>query len=34
MDRVDGLVFAVAAAVIIGLLHGGPWHLAGGLLTW
>ena len=34
MDRVDGLVFAVAAAVIIGLLHGGPAHLALGLLRW
>ena len=34
MDRVDGLVFAVAAAVIVGLLHGGPSHLAAGLLTW
>ncbi len=34
MDRVDGLVFAVAAAVIVGLLHGGPWHLATGLLQW
>ena len=34
MDRVDGLVFAVAAAVIIGLLHGGPSHLAAGLTTW
>ncbi len=34
MDRVDGLVFAVAAAVIIGFLHGGPWHLATGLTTW
>ena len=34
MDRVDGLVFAVAAAVIVGLLHGGPWHLAAGLTTW
>ncbi len=34
MDRVDGLVFAVAAAVIIGLAHGGPSHLAAGLLTW
>jgi phosphatidate cytidylyltransferase len=34
MDRVDGLVFAVAAAVLVGLLHGGPMHLAAGLLTW
>jgi len=34
MDRVDGLVFAVAAAVIVGLLHGGPSHLAAGLLRW
>ncbi len=34
MDRVDGLVFAVAAAVIIGLAHGGPVHLAVGLLRW
>ncbi len=34
MDRVDGLVFAVAAAVIIGLLHAGPWHLAAGFLRW
>ena len=34
MDRVDGLVFAVAAAAIIGLVHGGPSHLAAGLLTW
>ncbi len=34
MDRVDGLVFAVAAAVMVGLLHGGPWHIAAGLLRW
>jgi phosphatidate cytidylyltransferase len=34
MDRVDGLVFAIAAAVVIGLLHGGPSNLAEGLLTW
>ncbi len=34
MDRVDGLVFAVAAAVIVGLVHGGPSHLAAGLVTW
>ena len=34
MDRVDGLVFGIAAAVIVGLLHGGPSHLAAGLLTW
>jgi phosphatidate cytidylyltransferase len=34
MDRVDGLVFAVAAAVIVGLVHGGPAELAAGLLTW
>ncbi len=34
MDRVDSLVFAVAAAVIVGLLHGGPWQLAAGLTTW
>lgn len=34
MDRVDGLVFAVAAAVVIGLIHGGASHLAAGLLTW
>jgi phosphatidate cytidylyltransferase len=34
MDRVDGLVFAVAAAAIIGLAHGGPSNLAAGLLTW
>ena len=34
MDRVDGLVFAVAAAVVIGLVHGGPSDLTAGLLTW
>ena len=34
MDRVDALVFAVAAAVIVGLLHGGPSHIAAGLMTW
>ncbi len=34
MDRVDGLVFAVAAAMIVGLLHGGPSSIAAGLLTW
>lgn len=34
MDRVDGLVFAVALAVLIGLVHGGPSNLAEGLLIW
>ncbi len=34
MDRVDGLVFAVAAAVVVGLMHGGPLQLAAGLVTW
>ncbi len=34
MDRVDGLVFAVAVALIIGLVHAGPWHLAAGFLIW
>jgi phosphatidate cytidylyltransferase len=34
MDRVDGLVFAVALACLIGLVHGGPSQLAVGLLTW
>lgn len=34
MDRVDGLVFAATTAVIVGLLHGGPWRLATGLVQW
>ncbi len=34
MDRVDGLVFAAGLAALIGWLHGGPYALAGGLLTW
>jgi phosphatidate cytidylyltransferase len=34
MDRVDGLTFAAAAAVVIGAVHGGPGGLARGLLIW
>ena len=34
MDRVDGLVFAAAAAVTIGAGHAGPGELGRGLLLW
>jgi phosphatidate cytidylyltransferase len=34
MDRVDGLTFAAALAVLGGWLHGGAGDLAGGLLRW
>jgi phosphatidate cytidylyltransferase len=34
MDRVDGLIFACALAAFIGWLHGGPAHIATGLLRW
>lgn len=34
MDRVDGLVFATAAAVVIGIGHGGIDQLASGLVLW
>jgi phosphatidate cytidylyltransferase len=34
MDRVDGLIFGVGLALLIGWLHGGPDGLANGLLLW
>jgi len=34
MDRLDGFITAVAAAVIIGILHGGVEAPGGGLLIW
>jgi phosphatidate cytidylyltransferase len=34
MDRLDGFVTAAAAAVVIGLCHGGPTLPASGLLIW
>ncbi|MCP4380445.1 MAG: phosphatidate cytidylyltransferase [Hyphomicrobiales bacterium] len=34
MDRVDGLVFASVAAVLIGFIHSGATDLAGGLIWW
>jgi phosphatidate cytidylyltransferase len=34
MDRVDGLIFAVAAAIGIGALHGGAGGIGRGLLLW
>ncbi len=34
MDRVDGLVFAGAVAVLIGFLHSGGTDAAKGLITW
>jgi phosphatidate cytidylyltransferase len=34
MDRVDGLVFAVVAAALIGWLHGGTGRIGEGLLLW
>lgn len=34
MDRVDGLTFAAGFAVVVGVLHGGPGAIAGGLLLW
>lgn len=34
MDRVDGLIFAVAAGLVIGIVHGGWPRLGEGLLFW
>jgi phosphatidate cytidylyltransferase len=34
MDRVDGLIFAVAAAIAIGAVHGGAEGIGRGLLLW
>ncbi len=34
MDRVDGLIFAVVLAALIGLARGGPASIARGLLSW
>ncbi len=34
MDRVDGLVFAGALALVVGWLHSGADHLAAGVLVW
>jgi phosphatidate cytidylyltransferase len=34
MDRLDGFLFAAAAAAIIGILHGGTGVVAHGLLLW
>lgn len=34
MDRVDGLVFAAAVAVLIGFLHSGATDVARGLISW
>lgn len=34
MDRVDGLIFAAAAAVVIGVSHGGVGELGRGVLIW
>jgi phosphatidate cytidylyltransferase len=34
LDRVDGLVAAALAAVVIGLVNSGPQHTAAGLLLW
>lgn len=34
MDRVDGLTFAAALAVIVGSLNHGPLHASAGLLQW
>jgi phosphatidate cytidylyltransferase len=34
MDRLDGFVTAAAAAIVIGLCHGGPTVPASGLLIW
>ncbi len=34
MDRVDGLVFAGALALVVGWLHSGAEHIAAGVLVW
>jgi phosphatidate cytidylyltransferase len=34
MDRVDGLIFAAAAAVVIGAAHGGTSGIGRGILIW
>lgn len=34
MDRLDGFIFAVTAAMLIGLAKGGLWNVAGGLMRW
>lgn len=34
MDRVDGLIFAVFAAIAIGTAHGGPSSIGRGLVIW
>lgn len=34
MDRLDGFIFVVAAALLLGLARGGPADVAGGLLAW
>jgi phosphatidate cytidylyltransferase len=34
MDRVDGLTFAAALAVVIGAINGGPAHISAGLVRW
>jgi phosphatidate cytidylyltransferase len=34
MDRVDGLIFAAAAAALLGAAHGGANGIGKGILIW
>jgi phosphatidate cytidylyltransferase len=34
MDRVDGLIFAAVAAVMLGAVHGGADGIGRGILIW